>query len=257
MTLDNLELQIDQSALTLKLPGLRRAFREKLREGLEIGLSPLEYLNACLEAEVASRQENELRRNLAAARFPVIKTLDMFDFPAIPSLSKEKIRDLSSGKAWSAHENVLLVGQVGTGKTHIAIALGMEALKSGAKVRFVTAPALIQDLILAEKEGRLSKFFRQWRRFDLVIIDELGYVSLGPGGPLLFQFCSDRYERGSLLITSNLEFSRWSEVFSDPSLTTALLDRLTHHAHVLVFQGESYRFKESHNRKTGKPPKAL
>ena len=122
---------------------------------------------------------------------------------------------------------------------------------------FEAAPALIQALILAEKEGRLSKFFRQWWRFDLVIIDELVYVSLGPGGPLLFQFCSDRYERGSLLITSNLEFSRWSEVFSDPSLTTALLDRLTHHAHVLVFQGESYRFKESHNRKTGKPPKAL
>ena len=132
---------------------------------------------------------------------------------------------------------MLLVGQVGTGKTHIAIALGLEAIKSGLRVRFVTAPALIQELLLAEKETRFSRVLKQWSRFDLVIIDELGYVSLEPGGPLLFQFCSERYEKGNLLITSNLEHSRCSEVFGDPSMTTALLDRLPHHSHVLVFQG--------------------
>jgi len=243
-----LEQQIDENAQTLKMPGLRKVFREKAREAAGSGLSPLGYLGACLGAEISNRQENELRRNLTAARFPVVKTLDTFDFTALPSLSREKIRDLSGGRVWGERENVLLVGQVGTGKTHIAIALGIQAIKAGFRVRFVTAPALIQELLLAEKETRLARFLKQWSRFDLVIIDELGYVSLGPGGPLLFQFCSDRYERGSLLITSNLEFSRWSEVFGDPSLTTALLDRLTHHAHVLVFQGESYRFRESHSK---------
>lgn len=120
-------------------------------------------------------------------------------------------------------------------------------IRNGARVRFITAPALIQELLLAEKEHRLARFLKAWKRNDLVIVDELGYVSLGPGGALLFQFCSDRYERGSLLFTSNLDFSRWSEVFGDPSLTTALLDRLTHHAHVVVFQGESYRFRERRN----------
>ncbi len=242
------EVAIDEATQTLKMPGLRKVFREKAREAIETGLSPLGYLGECLEAEVSSRKENEIRRRLSEARFPVVKTLETFDFTALPSLSREKIRLLSEGRAWTERENVLLVGQVGTGKTHIAIALGLEAIKSGARVRFVTAPALIQELLLAEKEARLSRALKQWSRFDLVIIDELGYVSLGPGGPLLFQFCSDRYERGSLLITSNLEFSRWSEVFGDPSLTTALLDRLTHHSHVLVFQGESYRFRESHHK---------
>ena len=242
------EVAIDEATQTLKMPGLRKVFREKAREAIETGLSPLGYLGECLEAEVSSRKENEIRRRLSEARFPVVKTLETFDFTALPSLSREKIRLLSEGRAWTERENVLLVGQVGTGKTHIAIALALEAIKSGARVRFVTAPALIQELLLAEKEARLSRALKQWSRFDLVIIDELGYVSLGPGGPLLFQFCSDRYERGSLLITSNLEFSRWSEVFGDPSLTTALLDRLTHHSHVLVFQGESYRFRESHHK---------
>jgi DNA replication protein DnaC len=229
------------------MPGLRKIFRDKSREAAETGLSPMSYLGSCLEAEIVHRKENEYRRRLLEARFPVTKTLDTYDFSALPSLPREKVRDLADGRYWVERENVLLVGQVGTGKTHIATALGVEAIRAGARVRFVTAPALIQELRLAEKETRLSRFLKQWRRFDLVIIDELGYVSLGPGGPLLFQFCSDRYERGSLLITSNLDFSRWSEVFGDPSLTTALLDRLTHHAHVLVFQGDSYRFRESHN----------
>jgi DNA replication protein DnaC len=242
------EQAIDRATQSLKMPGLRKVFREKAREATETGLSPVGYLGECLEAEMANRKENETRRRLQDARFPVLKTLETFDFAALPSLSREKIRDLSEGRVWTQRENVLLVGQVGTGKTHIAVALGLEAIKSGARVRFVTAPALIQELLLAEKETRLSRVLKQWSRFDLVIIDELGYVSLGPGGPLLFQFCSERYERGSLLITSNLEFSRWSEVFGDPSLTTALLDRLTHHSHVLVFQGESYRFRESHNK---------
>ena len=173
MSLDQ-ELAIDRATELLKMPGLRKVFREKAREATETGLSPIGYLEGCLEAEISNRKENETRRRLQEARFPVVKTLETFDFTALPSLSREKIRALSEGKAWRERENVLLVGQVGTGKTHIAIALGLEAIKSGARVRFVTAPALIQELLLAEKEARLSRVLKQWSRFDLVIIDELG-----------------------------------------------------------------------------------
>ena len=129
--------------------------------------------------------------------------------------------------------------QQGPDRPKVPITLVYDDLKT-AVLRLLSGPD--------REETRLSRVLKQWSRFDVVIIDELRYVSLGPGGPLIFQFCSERYERGSLLITSNLEFSRWSEVFGDPSLTTALLDRLTHHSHVLVFQGESYRFRESHNK---------
>lgn len=247
-----LETQIDEMTRILKMPGVRRVFRENAQNAADNDLSPMEYLGQCLEEELSSRKDRDYRKRLSEARFPVTKTLDTYDFAALPTLPREKIRSLAEGRYRKEKENVLLVGQVGTGKTHMAIALGVEAIKAGARVRFVTAPALIQELLLAEKEMRLSRFLKVWKRFDLVIIDELGYVSLGPGGPLLFQFCSDRYEQGSLMITSNLEFSRWSEVFGDPSLTTALLDRLTHHAHVLVFQGESYRFRESQNQLTKK-----
>lgn len=234
-----------EEALTrLRMPGLRRALPERTRMAAEQGLSYEAFLLDCLQDEIVNRQDNDLKRRLKEARFPVVKSFDQFDFTAQPGLPREKLLSLGNGDWWKRRENVLLVGQVGTGKSHIATALGVEAIRNGARVRFTTAPALIQDLLLAEKEHRVGRFLKTGNRYDLVIVDELGYVSLGPGGALLFQFCSERYERGSLLFTSNLDFSRWSEVFGDPSLTTALLDRLTHHAHVVVFQGESYRFRE-------------
>ena len=142
-------------------------------------------------------------------------------------------------------ENIICVGQSGTGKTHIATALGVAAIQEGFKVKFTKVSDLIQELLKAESEYRLPRYLRTWNKFDLVILDELGYINLGAGSPLLFQFCSERYEKGSLIITTNLEFSRWGEVFGDNALTVALLDRVTHHAHVIPFIGESYRFKES------------
>jgi DNA replication protein DnaC len=140
------------------------------------------------------------------------------------------------------------MGGSGTGKTHVGIALGLAAIAAGFRVRFTSVMQLVQELLQAEAEYRLPRYLRTWDKFDLVILDELGYVSLAQGGPLLFQFCADRYEKGSLLITTNLEFARWTDVFHDVTLTTALLDRLTHHSHILVFEGESYRFRESQRR---------
>lgn len=227
------------------MPGFKRAYRALAREALEQGKHPLDFLAACFAAEADSRREHRLSARLHSARFPSLKTLDSFDFSAIPVLPKPKVLDLARGEFIRAKENVVCLGGSGTGKTHIAIAIGLAAIEAGYRVRFVQAITLAQELLQAQQEYRLPKYLKAWHGVDLVIVDELGYLGLGPGGPLLFQFCADRYERGSLLITSNLEFSRWGEVFGDATLTTALLDRLTHHSTILVFEGESYRFRES------------
>lgn len=166
----------------------------------------------------------------------------------MPDLPKATVLTLATGAFIRIHENVICLGNPGTGKTHIAIGIALGGIQAGARVRFITAVALAQELLTAQQDYRLPRYLKGWQRVDLVVIDELGYLGLGPGGPLLFQFCAERYERGSLLITSNLDFSRWVEVFGDPSLTAALLDRLTHHAHVLLFHGESYRVRESRER---------
>ncbi len=167
----------------------------------------------------------------------------------IPKLPKTKIVSLAECKFIKARENIICVGQSGTGKSHISIAIGVAAIQQGYRVRFIKVCDLIQELLKAENEYRLARYLKTWDKFDLVIADELGYINLGAGSPLLFQFCSERYERGSLIITTNLDFARWGEVFGDNVLTVALLDRLTHHAHVIPFVGESYRFKESKKQK--------
>ena len=205
---------------------------------------------ACLSQEIASRRESRLKARLAQARFPATKTLDSFDFTALPGLPKNTVFDLAGGDFIKRRENLICLGNSGTGKTHIAIALGIAAIAAGYRVRFAPVVNLVQELLQASQEYRLPRYLKSWQKIDLVIADELGYIGLGPGGPLLFQFCAERYERGSLLITTNLEFSRWTEVFGDATLTGALLDRLTHHAHILVFNGESYRFKESQRDKS-------
>jgi len=232
----------------IKLPGLRGSFRATLRESEATGQPYLSFLLACLAQEAESRRHSALENRLRQARFPWVKNLSDFDFGLLPSLAKPKVLALGEGTFIKARENVVCVGPTGTGKSHIAIAIGINALQSGYRVRFVSAMQLSQEPLQARSEGRLPRILRGYDRFDLVIIHELGYLGLGPGGPLLFQFCAHRYERGSVVITTNLEFSRWAEVFGDPTLTCALLDRLTHRSHIMLFNGESYRFRESQRR---------
>ena len=242
--------QVKLYAKELKMPGLAGAFEEVLRDGQKAGRSHLESLVACLAAEVASRTEHRLAARIKAARFPALKSFDAFDFSLVPSLEKGRVLELGSGVFTQAKENVVCLGASGTGKTHVASAIGLAAIYSGARVRFTTAITLAEELLAAADEHRLPRYLRSWRNADLVIVDELGYLPLGPGAPLLFQFFAERYEAGSVLVTTNLEFSRWSEVFEDATLTAALLDRLTHHSQVLLFEGESYRFRESAGRLT-------
>jgi len=243
--------QVKLYAKELKMPGLAAAFEEIVRDGQKAGRGHLEALAACLAAEVASRAEHRLASRIKAARFPQIKSFETFDFTLVPSLDKGRVLELASGAFTAAKENIVCLGPSGTGKTHVASAIGLSAIYAGARVRFTTAITLAQELLSAADEHRLPRYLKSWRSADLAIVDELGYLPLGPGAPLLFQFFAERYESGSVLITTNLEFSRWSEVFGDATLTAALLDRLTHHSQVLLFEGESYRFRESTGRLTG------
>ena len=237
--------QVKLYAKELKMPGLAAAFEEIVRDGQKAGRGHLESLAACLAAEVASRAEHRLAARIRAARFPALKSFESFDFSLVPSLEKARVLELGGGAFVAAKENIVCLGASGAGKTHVAIAIGLAAIYAGCRVRFTTAITLAQELLAAADEHRLPRYLRGWRSADLVIVDELGYLPLGPGAPLLFQFFAERYEAGSVLITTNLEFSRWSEVFGDATLTAALLDRLTHHSQVLLFEAESYRFRES------------
>jgi DNA replication protein DnaC len=253
MNTDVIGAQVALYSQELKMPGLRTHFAEIAREARDTGQSHEAYLVACLRAEIESRREHRLQEWLKQARFPHRKTLEEFDFTLVPSISPELVLALAGGAFVKEKENVILLGASGTGKTHLAQAIGLAAIYAGSRVRFTTAVALAQELLLAQDEHRLPRYLKAWQKADLVIVDELGYLGLGPGGPLLFQFFAERYESGSVIVTSNLEFSRWSEVFGDPVLTAALLDRLTHHSHILVFEGESYRFRESKKRRGDSP----
>ena len=239
-----IEVRIDLACGQLRMTGLEQHYHDLVRDAADSNMDHLKFLAACLEQEVHKRQELKQLSLLRQAKFPMPKTLQEFEFSKIPKLPKMKVEQLAQGAFVTRRENVICIGKTGRGKSHIAIALGMGAMQEGHRVRFVSVMQLIQELQLAQSEYRLPRYLKSWNKYDLVILDELGYVPLGEGGKLLFQFISSRYETGSLIITSNLEFSRWVEVFGDPAITAALLDRLTHHSHILLFDGDSHRFRE-------------
>ena len=205
-----------------------------------------EFLLCLTETELAIRAANAILARIKHTEFPVLKDLDTYDFSALPHLSKPKILELSRCE-WVEHKyNCCLIGSSGTGKTHVAIALGQAACRQGLRVLFYTAAELVSQLEKAQKQYTLDRLLSQLERADLLICDELGYVSFSKGGvELLFRVFGDRYERASVLVTSNLPFSDWSQVFQGRRMTAALLDRLTHRCHIFEMNGESYRFRES------------
>ena len=214
------------------------------------------YLLRLTEAEVTTRAANALAARIRAAGFPVVKDFDTFDFTATPSLSKQKVLELARGQWVEEHTNCCLIGNAGTGKTHVAVALGLAICRLGKRVRFVTAANLVTQLEEAQQQHRLDRLLTQLDRLDLLIIDELGYLSFSrSGAELLFQVFAERYERRSLMVTSNLAFSEWGSVFQGDRMTAALLDRLTHRCEIFEMNGESYRFRESMKTKKQKDPK--
>lgn len=203
-----------------------------------------EYLADLMALELQKRRERRIARRIQEARFPVLKTLDGFDFTAQPKLDREVVLELASGAYLKTHGNVVLVGGVGTGKTHLGIALGLAACQQEHRVRYVTAAELTNTLVEAKREGRLSRKLDALLRFELVVLDELGYVPFDKeGADLLFGFISRAYERRSLIVTTNLPFARWTEVFLDATAAAAVIDRIVHHSTVLKLEGESFRLK--------------
>ena len=189
-----------------------------------------------------------IERRIKAAKFPATKSPDSFDFKAIPSLNKLPVLELARCEYIDKYQNIIALGPGGTGKTHVALGLGLAACQKGLKVRFITAASLVHELIEAVDERRLQRFQKQLTSQNLLIIDELGFVPLSKtGAELLFEVISQRYERGSIIITSNLPFDEWTEIFGSERLTGALLDRLTHHVHILEMNGDSYRLNQSRN----------
>lgn len=242
----------------LRLPTISAEFEKLAREATEAEERHETYLLRLTELEVASRASNALQARIHAAGFPVFKDFDTFDFTVIPSLNKPKILELARGQWIDEHANCCFIGSVGAGKTHIATALGLAACRLGKRVRFFTAANLVTRLEEAQKQYQLDRFLAQLDKTDLLICDELGYLSFSRGGAeLLFQVFADRYERASLLITSNLAFSDWGQVFQGERMTAALLDRLTHRCHIFEMNAESYRFRESVKaKKESKSPNA-
>lgn len=237
----------------LRLPAMSAEFEKLAREAAAAGESHQQYLLRLTELEVAARASNALQARIKQAGFPVHKDFDTFDFTAAPWLNKPKLLELARGEWVDQCSNVCLLGSVGTGKTHIAIALGLAACRQGRRVRFFTAAALVNRLEEAQKQYQLDRFLAQLDRADLLVCDELGYLSFSrAGAELLFQVFADRYERSSLLITSNLPFSEWDQIFQGERMTAALLDRLTHRCQIFEMNGESYRFRESMKTKKGK-----
>jgi DNA replication protein DnaC len=207
------------------------------------------FLLRLCERELVERQQRATERRIKAAKYPALKTTESFDFAVQPSINEALIRELRSGEFIDRRENVLLIGNSGTGKTHLATALGLAACQEGRKVRFFGVTSLVTRLLESREDRRLERWLNQLSRQDLLILDELGYVPFTKAGAeLLFEVVSRAYERQSLIVTTNLPFEQWAEVCGSERLTGAMLDRLTHRVHIVEANGESYRLRDSQRR---------
>ena len=243
------QILLDHRLKSLRLPTVLREYGKLARQCATEGQDHVQFLARLVELEMIDREQRMIERRIKAAKFPSVKSLDSFDFRAIPALNKMQVLELARCEWIERRENVIALGPSGTGKTHIALGLGLSACQKGLSVGFVTAAALVHELMEARDERRLLRLQKQMVGYKLLIIDELGFVPLSKtGAELLFELISQRYERGSTLITSNLPFDEWTEIFGSERLTGALLDRLTHHVNILEMNGDSYRLGQSKAR---------
>ena len=239
---------LDAQLKALRLPTFLREYDKVARQCAQEGLDcPRSLLRLC-ELELLDREQRATERRIKAAKFPGLKSLETFAFRAIPSLNKRRVLELARSEYLDRREHVLALGNAGTGNTHLALALGLAAWQKGYRVRFITAAALVNELLEARDEKRLLRVQKQLATQDLLIVDELGSVPLSKtGAELLFEIFSQRYEQASTRVISNLPFNEWTEIFGSERLTGALLDRLTHHVHILELNGDSYRLAHSKN----------
>ncbi|EFK10588.1 IstB-like ATP-binding protein, partial [delta proteobacterium NaphS2] len=233
----------------LKLSTMLRELEGVIRQANQESLSYEEFLLNLSEAEVQTRQENGRKRRLQEAKFPILKPMETFDFDAAPGLDVRLMKELANCDYVKKSRNIIFAGKSGAGKTHLSTALGMEACKQGIRSRFVTGCGLANELIEARDEKQLGRAVKRYASYGLLIIDELGYIPFSKeGAQLIFQILAERHERKSVIITTNKGFGDWTEIFGDPSMTAALLDRVTHKAHIINCDWDSYRLKETLKR---------
>lgn len=239
-------VELRENLKSLKLSTINRGLEGHLRQAKEQGPGYDEFLLDLTAIELQSKAEGRLNRRVREAKFPLLKTMEGFDFSEVPDLDIRLIRELSRCDYIKERRNVIFLGRSGAGKTHLTTALGVEACKNNYRTRFVSCYALVNELIEAREDRDLQRLIQRYSRYDLLILDELGYIPFSKeGSELLFQVLAERQEKGSVIITTNLGFADWTQVFCDPVMTAALLDRLTHRAYIVNCQWDSYRLKQS------------
>lgn len=250
-------VQLQQSAIQqytrqLRLPTVGGQFLKLAEEAVKQKQGHVAYLEALLGVEVEERERNAVARRIQEAKFPKVKTLEDFRFEEAPHLPAAEIRKLAEGGYLSRSEPIIFLGETGTGKTHIATGLAVEACRQRKRVRFTTAAELVNELIEAKNQSELNRVTSRWLRYELIVIDEMAYVAMPESAvEVLFQVISGRAERAAVIVTTNLTFSEWNTMFPNARLCKAMLDRLTDQAHIIDTGKESYRFRRTLERKKG------
>lgn len=243
-------IELKANLKALNLSSMARTLEGCLRQAKESGINYDEFLLDLTAAELQARSESRLNRRIKESKFPLLKPIETFDLAAVPDLDIRLFRELAEGKYIQEHRNIIFLGRSGAGKTHMATALGIEACKQNYRTRFVTCYGLVNELVEARQERSLQRLIQKYVRCDLLIMDELGYIPFSKeGSELLFQVLAERHEKRPVIITTNLGFADWTRVFGDPAMTAALLDRLTHKAHIINCDWDSYRLRQSLNQK--------
>lgn len=250
----SIDARIELFLCELRLPSIRKSYGKIAKQVAEAGGDYIAFLHVLLEEEVADRRSRRIERRLKDARFPQVKELADLEEAALPDgISMPQLYELAKGDYIDERANVVAVGGSGTGKTHVSIALAVEACRQSRRVRFYTATELVSEMQEAQEHHRLHRFLKRFAAFDLVVVDELGYLPVTESGAeLIFQAFSARHERGSIIVNTNLAFAEWAQVFKTERLAVAMLDRVTHRAHTLEMNGESYRLRSAKKRARNK-----